>query len=101
MNYVRIGDFAGTAASIARQVGIITVRESDVKKLSDLPRDLPISEVENYDDDKLENGRPMQALVLSGSEILTMTECQWRQVWTVRQAKSSGFVVRVLMGNDR
>ncbi|KAJ7227924.1 hypothetical protein C8J57DRAFT_1092819 [Mycena rebaudengoi] len=75
------GDFSLTAAAIARQVGIITTPEKDVKHLADLPLNL-IGDVPKFDDDKLANGRPLTSLVLSGPEIITMTESQWKQVLT-------------------
>ncbi|KAF7984332.1 hypothetical protein HWV62_15333 [Athelia sp. TMB] len=73
------GDFAITAAAIAQQVGIITNPTSDIKHLADLPQDTPIAEVPEYNADK-EQGDAVTSLVLSGSEMMTMTDSQWAQV---------------------
>ncbi|KAJ6599519.1 hypothetical protein B0H10DRAFT_2084333 [Mycena sp. CBHHK59/15] len=75
------GDFSLTAAAIARQVGIITTPENAIKHLADLPLDLPISDVPEFDDDK-PPGSPLTSLVLSGPEMMTMTESQWKQALT-------------------
>ncbi|KAF7291797.1 Calcium ATPase [Mycena chlorophos] len=75
------GDFALTAAAIARQVGIITTPEREVKGLADLERDKPLVEIADFDDDKPEDV-VLSSIVLSGSEMMTMTESQWKQVLT-------------------
>jgi hypothetical protein len=77
------GDFALTAVSIAEQVGIITNPVHAVKHFSDLPYDTPMDQIPPFDDNK-EKGDPVTSLVLSGSEMTTMTESQWKQVMTVR-----------------
>ncbi|KIY71864.1 calcium ATPase [Cylindrobasidium torrendii FP15055 ss-10] len=76
------GDFASTAAAIARQVGIITVHPKQVRTLADLPIDTPHGSIPAFDDDKENTGAPLTALVLSGPEIMTMTESQWKQAIT-------------------
>ncbi|KAJ7211563.1 hypothetical protein GGX14DRAFT_534540 [Mycena pura] len=75
------GDFSLTAAAIAREVGIITVPEKAIKHLADLPLDTPLAETPAYDADKPEDA-PQTSLVLSGPEMMTMTESQWKQVLT-------------------
>ncbi|KAG7443380.1 calcium ATPase [Guyanagaster necrorhizus] len=63
------GDFSSTAAAIAQQVGIITTPMSEVKHIKDLPYDT-----------SLERSSPeMRSLVLSGSDLVGMTESQWKQ----------------------
>ncbi|KAF8890953.1 hypothetical protein BD779DRAFT_1610703 [Infundibulicybe gibba] len=73
------GDFALTATAIARQVGIITTPPQELRHLSDLPADLPMDTVAQYDRGK-DHLDPMTSLVLSGQEMMTMTESQWKQV---------------------
>jgi len=75
------GDFALTATSIARQVGIVTTHPSEIKRLADLPYDLPLDEIPAFDDDK-EPGDKLTSLVLSGQEMMKMSESQWKQVLT-------------------
>ncbi|KAJ6544406.1 hypothetical protein B0H19DRAFT_300887 [Mycena capillaripes] len=75
------GDFSLTAAAIARQVGIITTSEKAIKHLADLPLDLPLTEIPDFDDDKGPD-TPLTSLVLSGPEMMTMTESQWKHVLT-------------------
>ncbi|KAJ7438708.1 hypothetical protein B0H11DRAFT_1752553 [Mycena galericulata] len=75
------GDFSLTAAAIARQVGIITTPENQIKHLADLPLDTPLSDIPDFDDNKTEDAK-LTSLVLSGSEMITMTESQWKQVLT-------------------
>ncbi|KAJ7039338.1 hypothetical protein C8F04DRAFT_1220121 [Mycena alexandri] len=75
------GDFSLTAAAIARQVGIITTPEKAIKGLADLPLDLPLSEVPDFNADK-DADTLLTSIVLSGFEMMTMTESQWKQVLT-------------------
>ncbi|KAF9078799.1 hypothetical protein BDP27DRAFT_1412741 [Rhodocollybia butyracea] len=75
------GDFDLTAAAVARQVGIITTPLTEVQHLSDLPHDKPLDEIPKFNSDK-EPGDRLTSLVLSGSEIITLTESQWKQVLT-------------------
>lgn len=77
-----IGDFALTAAAIAKEVGIITNPLSAVKHLDDLPRDMPIEQVAKYNPDK-EPGDELSSIVVSGPEMMTMTESQWAQLLTL------------------
>ncbi|KAF9263793.1 calcium ATPase [Marasmius fiardii PR-910] len=77
------GDYASTAVAIARDAGIVTTRPSELKHLSDLPHDLDVSQIPKFDtwaDDALT--RTQRSLVLSGPEIMTMTESQWKQALT-------------------
>lgn len=46
------------------------------------PRDLPLEQVVPYNPHKDENER-MRSLVLSGHELLAMTESQWQQTLAV------------------
>lgn len=80
-----LGDFASTAAAIAVQVGIITVPSTGIMHLDDLPKNLPLEDIPLYDDDKANNGKPLTALVISGPELMTMTDSQWKQISTVGQ----------------
>ncbi|TNY23070.1 hypothetical protein DMC30DRAFT_444722 [Rhodotorula diobovata] len=73
------GDFALTAAAIARQVGIITAPEGSVESVEDLPRRAAVDDKEKTpqaDDD----ARHKSALVLSGPEMLTLPDEQWDDV---------------------
>ncbi|KAK7054487.1 hypothetical protein VNI00_003685 [Paramarasmius palmivorus] len=73
------GDFASTATAIARNAGIITTLPSEVKHFSDLQYDLELSMIPKYDPNADNESRPMRSLVLSGSDIMAMTESQWKQ----------------------
>jgi len=73
------GDFSLTAVAIAQQVGIITNPLPAVKHINDLPKDMPLDQIPSFNADK-EPGDPVSSLVLSGSEMMTMTESQWAQV---------------------
>ena len=84
-----IGDFALTAAAIAKEVGIITNPISAVKHLDALPRDTPIEQVAKYNPDK-QPGDEFTSIVVSGPEMMTMTESQWAQLLTVRTHVPSG-----------
>ncbi|KAJ7618585.1 hypothetical protein FB45DRAFT_1007358 [Roridomyces roridus] len=75
------GDFSLTAAAIARQVGIITTPEGEIKHLADLPLDTPLTEIPDFDEDKAPDAK-LTSLVLSGPEMMTMTDSQWKQVLT-------------------
>ncbi|KIM77897.1 hypothetical protein PILCRDRAFT_11576 [Piloderma croceum F 1598] len=75
------GDFSLTAMAIAQQVGIITNPISQVKHLTDLPKDIPLDQIAPFDRTK-ELGGPVKSLVLSGQEMMTMTESQWAQTMT-------------------
>ncbi|KAJ6489874.1 hypothetical protein C8R45DRAFT_1062204 [Mycena sanguinolenta] len=75
------GDFSLTAAAIARQVGIITTPEPEIKHLTDLPLDTPLAEIPAFDDNKAPDAI-LTSLVISGAEMITMTESQWKQVLT-------------------
>ncbi|KAI3609640.1 h k atpase alpha [Moniliophthora roreri] len=76
------GDFASTATAIARNAGIITTPISEVKHFSDLQYDLGLSKIAKFDPYADSDSRPMRSLVLSGSEIMMMSESQWKQVLT-------------------
>ncbi|KAJ7876513.1 hypothetical protein B0H14DRAFT_3083125 [Mycena olivaceomarginata] len=75
------GDFSLTAAAIARQVGIITTPDNEIKHLADLPLNTPLANIPDFDDNKAPDAT-LTSLVLSGSEMITMTESQWKQVLT-------------------
>ncbi|BGP34191.1 hypothetical protein JCM10296v2_006006 [Rhodotorula toruloides] len=81
--FMGTGDFALTAAAIARQVGIITCPPHLVKGLDDLRRhnDSTASSTA-AERDKLEQGgfASPTALVLSGADLLKLSEEQWAQV---------------------
>jgi sodium/potassium-transporting ATPase subunit alpha len=83
MYFTPKGDFSLTAMAIAQQVGIITNPISQVKHLKDLPKDLSLDQIPPFDRSK-ELGGPVKSLVLSGQEMMTMTESQWAQTMTVR-----------------
>lgn len=80
------GDFALTAVSIAEQCGIVTDTRG-IHRLADLPRDAAPDTIERYDPDgdKAESAlAPEQdgtrrALVLSGPDLMQMTDAQWAQ----------------------
>ncbi|KAK0207339.1 hypothetical protein IW262DRAFT_1450882 [Armillaria fumosa] len=74
------GDFSSTAAAIAQQVGIITTPMSKVQHVKDLPHDASLMSVAVYESeiDKRSN-LEMRSLVLSGSDLIGMTESQWKQ----------------------
>lgn len=76
------GDFAITATAIARQVGIVTTSPSELKHLDALPKNLPLDSILSYNADK-DPDDAFTSLVISGSEMMTMTESQWRQALAV------------------
>lgn len=82
IDLLSLGDFALTAAAIALQVGIITNPLSAIKYLADLPQNMPADQIPLYNADK-EPGDEVSSLVLSGPEMMTMTESQWAQVLAV------------------
>ncbi|WWC91684.1 uncharacterized protein L201_006630 [Kwoniella dendrophila CBS 6074] len=69
------GDFQGTAAAIAEQCGIIT--SSKIHYAKDLPRDLPLDQIQQYVIENVNDRKP--ALVLNGNDLMEMTESQWEQ----------------------
>ncbi|PBK91758.1 hypothetical protein ARMGADRAFT_1081179 [Armillaria gallica] len=74
------GDFSSTATAIAQQVGIITTSMSEVKYVKDLPHDASIEPVAEYEPEIDRRSSPeMRSLVLSGSDLIGMTESQWKQ----------------------
>lgn len=74
------GDFSSTAAAIAHQVGIITTPMSKVQHVKDLPHDASLESVAVYEPEIDKRSNPeMQSLVLSGSDLIGMTESQWKQ----------------------
>ncbi|BGO93751.1 hypothetical protein NBRC10512v2_006066 [Rhodotorula toruloides] len=77
------GDFALTAAAIARQVGIITCPPHLVKGFNDLsPHDGSAStSVVSRDKLEHEDMASTTALVLSGADLLKLSEEQWAQVF--------------------
>ncbi|KAK0207703.1 hypothetical protein IW262DRAFT_1498522 [Armillaria fumosa] len=74
------GDFSSTAAAIAQQVGIITTPMSEVKYVKDLPHNASLESVVEYEPEIDRRSSPeMRSLVLSGSDLIGMTESQWKQ----------------------
>ncbi|KAH8926651.1 calcium ATPase [Atractiella rhizophila] len=66
------GDFALTAESIAKQIGIITTTQIDyVSNLSKEAESVPL-----YDPN---SDRGLRSLVLTGTDLMSMTELQWKQ----------------------
>lgn len=75
------GDMSLTAASIALAAGIFTVPAPDVKHIEDLPRDLPLDQIAPYDPARSDDPEAkLSSIVLSGHELIAMTESQWKQV---------------------
>ncbi|GAA6003245.1 cation-translocating P-type ATPase [Rhodotorula paludigena] len=72
------GDFAGTAAAIARQVGIITATGHKVHSAADLSVSSESEKAEPVEPVERPPGR--KAIVLSGSELQQLTEKQWSAV---------------------
>ncbi|GAA5889238.1 hypothetical protein JCM8208_007811 [Rhodotorula glutinis] len=72
------GDFALTAAAIARQVGIITAPPESVKTVQQLSHVADDKEKASIHGDG--SSQAKTALVLSGPEMLTLTEEQWAEV---------------------
>ncbi|GAA5838707.1 hypothetical protein JCM9279_003834 [Rhodotorula babjevae] len=73
------GDFALTAAAIARQVGIITAPPESVKTVQQLSLVTDDKEKASIVDGEGAS-QVKTALVLSGPEMLTLTEAQWGEV---------------------
>ncbi|KAK0488448.1 hypothetical protein IW261DRAFT_1580898 [Armillaria novae-zelandiae] len=74
------GDFSSTAAAIAQQVGIITTPMSKVQHVIDLLHDASLEFVALYEPEIDKRSHPeMRSLVLSGSDLIGMTESQWKQ----------------------
>ncbi|KAK8853203.1 hypothetical protein IAR55_003905 [Kwoniella newhampshirensis] len=71
------GDFALTAVAIAQQCGIITSTSSQIHHLSDLHAESPPVFNEAYDFDAVNTSR--NSLVLTGSDLMVMSESQWHQ----------------------
>ncbi|KAE8235806.1 hypothetical protein A4X06_0g9750, partial [Tilletia controversa] len=70
------GDFALTATAIAKQCGIITTEKiSSFSDLDALDGQLPV-----YDTWADNDNQPMRALVLSGSDIMRMSDAHWEAV---------------------
>ncbi|KAJ7583582.1 hypothetical protein C8J56DRAFT_213171 [Mycena floridula] len=72
------GDFSLTAVAIARQVGIITTATSELRSSSDLDSSLSVADIAPYNADKGEHDK-ITSLVLSGHELMTLNESQWKQ----------------------
>ena len=73
------GDYAKTAEAIGRQVGIISVPPEDVHSIAHLNRNTP-----NEDKPaelKVSHGAPT-AIVVSGTELITLNAAQWDQLCT-------------------
>jgi len=72
------GDFAVTAASIACQCGIITVDPKSIHNLSNLNKG--IDEKVPVTPYSREAHLPPQAIVLSGTDLITLNDYQWEQL---------------------
>ncbi|BGP26479.1 sodium/potassium-transporting ATPase subunit alpha [Rhodotorula toruloides] len=84
------GDFALTAATIARQVGIITCPPHLVKGANDLAHhDNSAASSASASRDKLDKSTAPTALVLSGSDLLKLSETQWAQFDEIVFARTS------------
>ncbi|KAJ9097793.1 hypothetical protein QFC19_006661 [Naganishia cerealis] len=70
------GDFASTAVAIAEQCSIIT-DATRVSTIEALDRDTEPSAVAKYDPDNL--NASMVSLVLTGDDVMKMSESQWEQ----------------------
>jgi hypothetical protein len=55
----------------------------DVKHIADLPYNKALNTIPNFNSDKTQ-GDALTSLVLSGPEMMTMTDSQWKQVLNVR-----------------
>ncbi|KAF3927124.1 hypothetical protein AA313_de0209440 [Arthrobotrys entomopaga] len=77
------GDFKLTAQAIARECGIITIEDSEIRSYEDLSMEL-ISLVDTekniYQPKRASWERGVKAIVLSGPELVEMTEAQWRDL---------------------
>ncbi|KAL1921901.1 uncharacterized protein VTP21DRAFT_10543 [Calcarisporiella thermophila] len=76
--YMVTGDFAGTAAAIARQIGIITNPPTKTHTIENLDPNLPPERVTRYD--PRDPNAPVTSLVLTGPDLITLNEKQWEQV---------------------
>ncbi|BGP13453.1 hypothetical protein JCM10213_001777 [Rhodosporidiobolus nylandii] len=75
------GDYAATAHAIGRQVGIVTVPHGDVKNLDDLSSKAAAGSGEKEVEVDVEPAfRRKTALVLSGPEIIRLSEEMWSRV---------------------
>ncbi|KIX95581.1 uncharacterized protein Z520_08701 [Fonsecaea multimorphosa CBS 102226] len=77
------GDFKLTAQAIARSCGIITVPDSEIHSVENLPR-LPPTDVVEEKRQKKSNRLPSEnkAIVLSGPDLLTLLPHQWTTLTT-------------------
>ncbi|KAK2014604.1 Na,H/K antiporter P-type ATPase [Colletotrichum eremochloae] len=73
------GDFALTAAAIARECNIISVPRSHIDDITALQRVTHVDPSIKQAIDDLESS-PRQAIVLSGPELITLNEEQWDQL---------------------
>ncbi|KAK1969695.1 Na,H/K antiporter P-type ATPase [Colletotrichum sublineola] len=73
------GDFALTAAAIARECNIISVPRSHIDDITALQRVTHVDPSIKQAIDDLESS-PSQAIVLSGPELITLNEEQWDQL---------------------
>ena len=80
------GDFSLTALAIARQCGIVTSRGPvhEVNSLIRYKRDPRLQEVNAKSEDSHQEGSA-SAIVLSGSELVTLNENQWDQLCNYRE----------------
>ena len=79
------GDFKLTAAAIARECGIITVPETQVHTVEHLQRFDTVNgskegSLNSTEKNALTEVVPNGALVISGPELITLNDTQWRQL---------------------
>ena len=73
------GDFALTAQAIAAECGIVTVPASNVDSIAALIRDSnAVTDKTAYRDS--DGDSPVRAIVISGPELVTLSEAQWNQL---------------------
>ncbi|KAL1924288.1 uncharacterized protein VTP21DRAFT_7323 [Calcarisporiella thermophila] len=72
------GDFAGTAAAIARQIGILTNCASKTHTIEQLDPNLDPSRVQAYNPH--DPNAPTTSLILTGQDLVTLNDNQWAQV---------------------
>ncbi|OCF38203.1 hypothetical protein I316_00428 [Kwoniella heveanensis BCC8398] len=75
------GDFALTAVAIAEQCGIVSTSER-LHHVSDLPRDMSTESIVPFDRENLDVN---PSLVLTGSDLMEMSDSQWEQACQYRE----------------
>ncbi|WVF73077.1 hypothetical protein IAT40_007896 [Kwoniella sp. CBS 6097] len=75
------GDFALTAVAIAEQCGIVST-SSRLHHASDLPRDMAMDSIVPFDRENIDVN---PSLVLTGSDLMEMSDSQWEQACQYRE----------------